>query len=168
MSALPDAILSDDRRYRYLLKRDLDTLLEGGRKVCAFVMLNPSTADEIENDRTIQKCIGFARRWGCATLYVVNLSPLRATNPRELLRAGPEPAAVQEKNRCWQRYAMDRANIIVAAWGNDGGAEDRERRALADFKARGIRLFALGLTKLGHPRHPLYLGYNTPLEVWDY
>ena len=163
-----NAVMSDDRRYRYLLKRDLDTLLGGGRQVCAFVMLNPSTADAMQDDPTIRRCIGFARRWECATLYVVNLSPLRATNPRELLRAGPEPDEVQAENRYWLRYAADRADIIVAAWGNHGGAADRARMVLADFKTRGIRIFALGWNKTGHPMHPLYVAADTRPVVWDY
>ena len=163
-----NAILSDDRRYRYLLKRDLATLLGGGRQVCAFVMLNPSTADAMQDDPTIRRCIGFARRWECATLYVVNLSPLRATNPRELLRAGPEPDEVQAENRYWLRYAAERANIIVAAWGNHGGAENRARMVLADFKSRGVSISALGWNKTGHPMHPLYVAADTLPAVWDY
>lgn len=160
--------MSDDRRYRYLLKRDLDTLLGGDRSTCAFVMLNPSTADASQDDPTIRRCIGFARRWECATLYVVNLSPLRATNPRELLRAGPEPDAVQAENRYWLRYAADRADIIVAAWGDNGGAEGRARRVLDDFRSRGVRIATLGLNQSGHPRHPLYVAGDTQLAVWDY
>ena len=63
-----------------------------------FVMLNPSTADEHRDDPTIRRCIGFAKGWGYRTLYVTNLSPLRATYPKELLAAGPEPESIWQEN----------------------------------------------------------------------
>ena len=53
-----DAILSDDRVYRYMLERTWDCRKER----VLFVMLNPSTADEKEDDPTITRCLGFATR----------------------------------------------------------------------------------------------------------
>jgi hypothetical protein len=49
------AILSSCRSYRYCLWRQVDAEIE---RRCAFIMLNPSTADERENDPTIRKCVG--------------------------------------------------------------------------------------------------------------
>ena len=77
------ARLSDDRRYRYLLVRRWDNTLPDA----TFVMLNPSTADERDDDPTIRKCIGFAKRWGCGGIKVVNLYAFRATNPRDCFAA---------------------------------------------------------------------------------
>jgi hypothetical protein len=51
------AVFSDDREYRYRLWRTWDV----DKPTAAFVMLNPSTADETENDPTIRRCIGFAK-----------------------------------------------------------------------------------------------------------
>ena len=64
-----------------------------------FIMLNPSTADEHLNDPTVRRCMDFASRWGYGTLFVTNLSPLRATDPTELKAAGPEPEDVAEENQ---------------------------------------------------------------------
>src|SRR5437588_2477108 len=88
------AVFSPDGRYRYLLTRRLGR----SRRVATFIMLNPSTADAINNDPTIRKCVGFARRWGCGLLQVVNLFALRATEPR-VLRAAADP--VGPENSRW-------------------------------------------------------------------
>ena len=91
----PVALFSEDRRYRYLLTRQVGF----GDKRVTFLMLNPSTADEERNDPTIRRCINFANAWGFGWLDVTNLSSLRATNPKEMLEAGPEPWDVWDRSR---------------------------------------------------------------------
>jgi len=80
------ATFSTDRVYRYALWRVWDAALP------SFVVigLNPSTADETENDPTIRRCIGFAKREGCGGLVMLNLFAVRATDPRVMM-AHPEP-----------------------------------------------------------------------------
>jgi hypothetical protein len=77
------ALFSRDRRFRYRLGRRWGD----GAAVC-FVLLNPSTADETREDRTVRRCIGFARGRGYGALEVVNLYAYVATDPAELRRAG--------------------------------------------------------------------------------
>ena len=119
-------------------------------------MLNPSTADGETDDPTIRRCIKFANTWGYGWLHVVNLSPLRATDPRELLRAGPEPEDVWLENLATVVATAEASDLVVAAWGVHGAVEDRADRVLAALDGRW-RIYCLGLTKEGHPRHPLYL-----------
>lgn len=54
-----DALI--DGPYRYWLTREWDA--EKPRVL--FVMLNPSTGDHEEDDNTIKRCVGFAKRWCC-------------------------------------------------------------------------------------------------------
>lgn len=55
-----DAKISECEKYRYSLRRIWD---ENKSRV-AFIALNPSTADEVNNDKTIERCIDFAKSWG--------------------------------------------------------------------------------------------------------
>ena len=153
-----------DGRYRYLLERG-----NGERPVC-FVMLNPSTADATENDPTIRKCLGFARRWGRSHLVVVNLFALRATDPRTLWADGVEDP-VGPLNKDYVQFAADsvcrNGGFVVAAWGARGGymQQDETVRAwLSEWPTQ-----CLGLTENFKPRHPLRLPYKTRLGAWgDY
>ena len=69
------------KRYRYWLHRDLAAQGDEG---LVFVMLNPSTANATEDDRTVRRCMDFGRRWGFRELTVVNIFALRATDPAVL------------------------------------------------------------------------------------
>jgi hypothetical protein len=135
-------------RYRLLLWR----AWAGGEGCVVFVMLNPSTADARRDDPTVRRCMGFARAWGFGRLEVVNLFALRATDPTALRRArkpigrGNDRAIVD---------AVRRGDVVVAAWGVHGalGGRDAAVRALLADRP----LHCLGVTRGGHPRHPLYL-----------
>lgn len=157
MSAFSAAVFSEDRRYRYLLRRRVGD--SSGRVL--FIMLNPSRADETRNDATIRRCIGFARDWGYGRLEVVNLFALMSTDPRALLKAddpiGPgNDAAIQA--------ALKVADTVVLAWGNH--ALDHEERAAAviEMARKAARPHCLGLTVRGAPRHPLRLARTATLE----
>ena len=105
---------ADCAEYRYLLPRDLGSLLtlEAPRRVL-FCMLNPSTATADTDDATIRRAIRFAAREEATELAVVNLFATRATDPRMLPTfddpVGPDNDTVIEQK------AAD-AYLIIAAW----------------------------------------------------
>lgn len=150
------AYLSEDRVYRYSLTREVAPLT-GGWDTVTFIGLNPSTADETEDDPTIRRCIGFARSWGFARLKMLNLYAYRATDPTALLNAddpnGPE-------NDCTIAKVVGGSDLVICAWGaflaRTLGSEVRAGRvdALLGMVAAP---HCLGLTKEGWPRHPLYV-----------
>lgn len=134
----------------------------GGR--CAFVMLNPSTADANVDDPTIRKCIGYARRWGFEWLDVVNLFAFRATNPERLYDDyGTEPIG-PDNDETIDRVCSEAA-LVVCAWGKHGGFRGRGAKVRADLRKRVRSLCYLKLNGDGSPSHPLYLkGDLTPTE----
>lgn len=142
-----DAILSDDGVYRYLLRRWWDPTVEAAK----FIMLNPSTADASQDDPTIRRCMGFARRWGMGGLVVANLYALRSTDPRALW---DHPDPVGPENDGYLRDILASPGPVIAAW----GAHAKPDRVAEFFDLAGDRsVLALGRTKAGQPRHPLYL-----------
>jgi hypothetical protein len=156
------AILSDDRKYRYRLIRDLGMM---GNGACCFVMLNPSTADESADDPTIRRCIGFARSFGCARLEVVNLFAYRSTNP-EMIYAMSKAEAVGPDNDRHITEACNASRIVICAWGNHGSHAGRDNEVLALIRAQdGAAPMALKINrKSRQPAHPLYLPANAQLQ----
>jgi hypothetical protein len=147
--------------YRYVLTRG--PWLHGEGTVM-FVMLNPSTADEREDDPTIRRCIRFARSWGFARLVVGNLYALRATDPRELFEH-PDPVG-PKNDETLRKLALNSPSVIVA-WGATLHPQPSRARSvleLLEFYAGTAR--CLGQTKDLHPRHPLYVRRDACREVF--
>lgn len=154
------AIFSPCRRWRYLLWRRWDE----EAPVCAFIGLNPSTADETTNDQTISKCIRYAKAWGYGSLWMLNLFAYRATDPKVMKAVGAN--AIGPRNPEYLMHAGRRARMVIAAWGCHGthlDVADSTRKLMA---SRGISLHYLRLTKDGHPGHPLYLPGKLTPEPW--
>jgi hypothetical protein len=136
------------RTYRYVLWRQWDVT---NHAYAMFIGLNPSTADEVNDDPTIRRCAGYARRWGYGALCVANLFAYRTPHPK-VMKAYPDPVGAD--NDVWLVRLANGAGVVVAAWGVDGTHLRRDRvitRLLAG------KLSCLRLTKDGHPWHPLYL-----------
>lgn len=156
------AVFSPDGKYRYYLQRQVPG---GGPRGAAFVMLNPSTADHRRHDPTIRKCLGFCRRWGCGTLHVVNLFGLKSTDPAQI-RQAEDPVGPDNLNwlftavRCVV-FGHD-PGVVVCAWGNQGAHHDHDLAAAREI-LKLCQPVALGFTRGGHPRHPLYVPYSTDL-----
>ena len=151
----PSAVISDDGRYRYELRRRWapGPLLE-------WVMLNPSTADAAEDDPTIRRCIKFARDWGFNGIRVTNLFAYRATNPDELGKTndpfGPE-------NSEYLRSAF--GPITVCAWGSHKYV-GRVNQNTDVFERENTAFLCLGYNQDGSPKHPLYVPANRGLSPW--
>jgi len=158
------ALLSAYRLYRYRLWRCWDPT--AGR--CAFVMVNPSTADESEDDATIRKCIGFAKRWGYGAIDVVNLFAWRSTDVTALLTAA-DPVGPENDEHLHE--VMRGALRVVLAWGKHPPKVRRlvrarlDRLEARDWLAELGDVVTFGRNEDGTPRHPLMLAYATPLEA---
>lgn len=157
------ALFSEDLRYRYRLDRDLDSLNVDRDRRIVFVMLNPSTADENDNDPTVERCERRARRLGYGGFSVVNLFAYRSTDPQELKRVehpiGPENDAVI-------LATCRTADTVVVAWGNTHaklGLGTRSLHVIALLQSASIPLFCLGTNSDNSPKHPLYLRNDQPL-----
>lgn len=146
------AVYSDDLVYRYRLWRVWDERLPS---IC-FLMLNPSTATEEENDPTLARCQTRAVRMGYGRMDVVNLFAFRSTDP-EALYDLPDPVGPDNDGAILD--ACEGADLVVCGWGEHGAFRDRSRLVRQMLSAAGISLTALAINQSGEPQHPLYLAY---------
>ena len=157
------ATYSDCEKYRYHLTREWDP---SGRRAL-FVMLNPSTATEVQNDPTVERCERRARALGFGAFRVTNIFAWRDTDPKKM-RAAADPVgplndeAIENSARDWIRDG----DQIICAWGAHGDHLDRGKQVKTLLRAVGKPLYSLGVTKSGHPKHPLYIGYDRQPELW--
>lgn len=153
------AVYSPCMRYRYSLTRRW-----APGPGALFVMLNPSTATEAQNDPTVERCERRARALGFGAFRVCNIFAWRATDPR-VMRAQPDPVGAGNDAAILQGAGW--ADRIVCAWGTHGAHLGRGLATEAMLRGAGHRLFHLGLTRDGHPRHPLYVPYAQQPDPWD-
>lgn len=191
MPVLGDAVLSDDGVYRYSLSRSLDhlgaheTVASDGtpRRRCLFIMLNPSTADALKNDPTVEKCVKLARSarvmrgpglagsvsgvWevdvkGHHVLDIGNLFAFRATSPIELRSASCRP--IGPDNDRHLRELVARAHTVVLAWGKHGSLFGRDQEVLALLEGKAVHCIRENMD--GSPVHPLYQRDDSSFVPW--
>jgi hypothetical protein len=147
------------RRWRYLLWRRWSP-----GPVANFLMLNPSTADEVKLDPSCTRARNYAEQWKFGALVVTNLFGSRATDPDDMKAArdpvgrGNDPAILQA--------ALD-ADLVVCAWGNHGLFRNRSTRVLEYLGKAGVKLHVLRMNACGEPAHPLYLPGRLRPSPWS-
>jgi len=140
------ALFSECKRYRFrLIRRWSD-----GKSIL-FIMLNPSIADENREDPTVRRCIGFAHQWGYGSLEVRNIFSLVSTDPRQLYDSN-DPIGPMDI-----LYPGDDFDKVIVAWGNHGSYMGRGKEVIRYLLDNKIDVYHFGLTKMGEPKHPLYL-----------
>ncbi|MEO9862593.1 MAG: DUF1643 domain-containing protein [Yoonia sp.] len=158
-ATLSSATYSDCETYRYALTRTWD---DTGKRLM-FVMLNPSKATEAHNDPTVGRCENRARALGYGAFRVTNLFALRETDPMQMRRHiepnGPDNDQTLIEGADW-------ADTTIAAWGVHGVHLGRDAEIITLFQNNNCALHALGVTKAGHPRHPLYMPYSAMPAPW--
>lgn len=153
------AIFSECRKHRFALWR----IWNRRKPFVCFIGLNPSTADETENDPTVSRCVRFAEEFGGGGLVMLNAFSYRATDPEEM-KAQAVPNL--HENIDWISAFAGLSRFAVAAWGTHGTFANQ-----SDFIAYRMRkdlrtLHCLGANKDGTPKHPLYLRADTKLKIW--
>jgi hypothetical protein len=148
-SSVSGAVFSRCRRWRYLLWRRW-----GDGPAANFLMLNPSTADEIKLDPSCTRARNYAERWGFGALIVTNIFGWRSTDPY-MLKTVRDP--VGRLNDAAILRAAREVKLVVCAWGNHGEHRGRGAEVMRNLRSANIALHCLRLNAAGYPAHPLYL-----------
>ncbi len=145
-------VYSDDGQYRYLSE---ERISDSSDRELLIIMLNPATTAETDGDpkrrrHTRNICMKFAKERGFGKLSVANLFAYRAKNPKELLEAddpvGPE-------NDHWIGTVVERADLVIVAWGSHGYLKGRSSEVLERVLAVQTP-YHMGKTQRGEPLHP--------------
>lgn len=160
------AIISECGKYRYRLERQCSMPLDGSKTV-AFFGINPSTADTMLDDATVRKWRGFTRR-NCWHRFIAgNVFSYRATDVRELAHA---PAVCGPDHMLHLGEIIEEADVLVPCWGSSSKVPQALRYIIKDTLSLLLTsnkpVLHFGLTASGDPKHPLMLGYDTPLIEW--
>ena len=79
----------------------------------------------------------------------------KATDP-----VGPANDEAIRKGCLW-------ADQVICAWGTHGAYLSRGPAVETLVRATEKPMAHLGLSKAGHPKHPLYISYQKQPEKWD-
>lgn len=156
------AVFSGCGKYRYRLWRIWDASLPRA----VFCMMNPSTADEIENDPTVERCWRRTISWAHRGIHVggvevVNAFAWRETDSRLLPGLHAQGVdLVGPDNDAMIVATVAGAAIVVCAWGKPGALGGRGVQVLSLLRSAGVVPHALRLNADGSPQHPLYLPYE--------
>ena len=163
-SGAATTVFSVNDRYRYALRRNVKNLASNTPKratsKCLFVMLNPSTANEVQDDPTVRRCMVYAARWGYETLLVANIFAYRSPHPAAIYQLATErdgDPIGPDNDQAISELAVQ-ANRVICAWGNDGSLRCRGDKVHELLANLSVIPYALGVTKIQkQPSHPLYL-----------
>ena len=126
---------------RYVLKHTWEPLFSP--KLCTWIGLNPSIADETQLDPTLRRIRAFSAAWGYNGFIMTNLFGLVSTDPAQL-------------------YMVDDPARNSAGYCRMGVVGGQENRCVAVLEMiSGFGLLCLKKTKEGYPNHPLYVAADT-------
>lgn len=148
------AVFSPCKTYRYRLWRTWDA----SKPSLVMVMLNPSVADETQNDPTVERCQRRAMAMGFGGLQVTNIFSLVSTDPAGLYTCN-DP--VGPDNNAAILDAVKDAGMTLCAWGTHGQHQARAKEVVELLRGAGVTPHCLGQNADGSPKHPLYVPYSS-------
>lgn len=149
------AIFSPCKKYRYKLWRVWNETLP----TLYFILMNPSVADEVKNDPTIERCCRRAERLGFGGVTILNCGGIRETDSRRAW-ADDDPIGPENLEVIREEIHGNPEALFIAEWGNPASERGCDIPVLDIFKATGTPLYCLGTNANGSPKHPLYVGYD--------
>lgn len=157
------ADFSECKKYRYKLWRVWDTK----RPLLYFILMNPSTADEVKNDPTIERQCRRAKSLGFGGVIILNCGAIRETDSKKAW-SDSDPVGPANVETITREVERNPEAIFIAGWGKPARSCGADRHILDLFRRLGHPLWCLGVNKDGSPKHPLYVGYDVPMQIYDF
>ena len=143
-----EAEFSIDKKERYSLKREWDK----SKNKILYIMLNPSLADDKNDDPTIRRLVSFTKKYNYGGFLVGNIFTTITPNPKEIDKS----KGMSDKNFEKLLKLINKVDQIVYAWGDNIEEPQLLKELVLNPKCFGKNLN-------GSPKHPLYLPSETKL-----
>ena len=165
-----ECIPNNDVHKRFILGKS-------GKKELLAIGLNPSTANESSLDPTSRNIQTIANNNGFDGWWLVNLYPLRTSNPKKLPKIADKELMMKNQKFIEKLIIDPKYNIckVLCCWGNN-----IENHLYLEEQARIIKnkidkqLYSIGKTMNGNPYHPApmtvnkYLGGINKVKLIEY
>ncbi|WP_336649101.1 DUF1643 domain-containing protein [Microbacterium sp. MMO-10] len=143
-----------ERTHRFALGRAAS--LPAGAAPLVTIGMNPSYADDLVADKTVNRVIRASLELGYSGWIMLNLYPERATKPKDLR---PYDVGLSAANctAIAEVLAAHGVTEVLGAWGGLAHATIRraKRGVLGQLSSLGVKLFSFDPpTAGGEPRHP--------------
>ncbi len=160
----------------WLYKNDLQNSIRyvlgtKGSRPLVCIGVNPSTATPNRLDATLRSVKRLTKANGYDSWLMINLYPVRAIHPKGLPYTFNK--TIHYKNlECISRTISWENATIWAAWGNAIERRPYLISCLEDIvtvlSKKKCRWAHIGtMTRLGHPRHPLYVASHSKIQDID-
>lgn len=154
---------SECKKYRYKLWRIWDKK----KPRLYFILMNPSTADEVKNDPTIERQCRRAKSLGFGGLVILNCGAIRETDSKKAWSAD-DPVGPANVVTITQEVENNPEAMFIAGWGVPAKKFGADGHILDIFRSLGVPLYCLGINADGSPKHPLYVGYDIKPMIYSY
>lgn len=156
------AEFSECKKYRYKLWRVWDSK----KPPVYFILMNPSTADEVKNDPTIERQCRRAKSLGFGSLVILNCGAIRETDSKKAW-SDPDPIGPKNLETLKNEITQNQHALFIAGWGKAAHNHRSSDTVLAVFRELNVPLWCLGKNSDGSPKHPLYVSYRTQPELYQ-
>lgn len=157
------AMFNAERTHRQKLWRVWDD----NKPALIVIGMNPSKADENDNDPTVERCVRRAMKLGYGGVVLVNMIDVIETDSRKLDQMPAHTRSTEANTETLFRVleaAQERKADILCAWGKPGHKLGPVAWFSTQANRRNVTLFCLGRNKDGSPVHPLYQPYSKKFE----
>jgi hypothetical protein len=148
-----EAIFSDDRTHRYLLRKEWDAK----KKKAVVIMTNPSTADTFTLDYTTLYILNNLAKLDFGAVDIVNIVSKMTTKLH--IKADADSPDAEKENFGIIANSAQKADFVIIAWGklgeNNKAVRDLQDKLLDCLKPFKEKLYVIAAEKGGDSFHPL-------------
>ena len=147
-----EAVFSDDREYRYLLKKEWDNK----KPKATIIMTNPSISDMVKTDYTTMFIINNLVRLEYGSFDILNLIP-KVSIKINLSESENIPDEIFDENIKYIKKSAEQAEIVLIAWGSLASKTITviKNDVLDSLKPFEDKLFTISNEYGGKSYHPL-------------